>query len=89
MTSRQQTITGELRKWHRSIIGPDGRGVVVGKMYNDELDIWEDGEHAVIHFDAWVESVNFCLAVTKFSAIKCSREEEVPDAKGNRSSGAP
>lgn len=84
MTSRQPTITGELRKWRRDIV----KGCVIGHMYNDTHDIWEDGEEAVIHYSDWVESPNFYLAVTKASCIKCPKDEEKIDA-GNKSSGSP
>lgn len=89
MTSNQQTITGELRKWQRSKIGPDGKGTVIGLMYNDTKEIWEDGEAAVIHFNSWVVSVHFYLAVTNSTCIKCPKDEERPGVKGQRSSGAP
>lgn len=73
-----QTITGELRKW-RLLARPTsdgGMGVVVGKMYNDVHDIWEDGDDAVIHIRDWIESANFYLAVTHHSCIKCPKDEE-------------
>lgn len=72
----QQTITGELRKWHRErVVGRTG--VVMGHMYNDTHAIWDDGEAAVIYFTDWVESVNFFLAVTTGGGcIKCPRDEE-------------
>lgn len=76
MTSPRQTITGELRKWQRSEPRSSQKGFVEGVMYNDSKDIWEDGEAAVIHFDQWVESTNFYLAVTKTSCIKCPKDEE-------------
>lgn len=79
MTSRQPTITGELRKWQRDV----ARNVVIGKMYNDVNDIWEDGEDAVIHYKDWVESANFYLAVTNHSCVKCSKDEEKSNAVGN------
>lgn len=79
MTSRLPTTTGELRKWRVDHFDPNNKsGVVMGYMYNDELDIWEDGDAAVIRFDNWVESTNFYLAVTKFSCIKCPKDEERP-----------
>jgi hypothetical protein len=79
MTSKQPTITGELRKW-RLLVKPDvmKQGIVMGKMYNDVNDIWEDGEDAVIHISQWIESSNFYLAVTHHSAIKCPKDEEKP-----------
>lgn len=72
----QQTITGELRKWHRERV-VERTGVIVGYMFNDAHDIWEDGEPAVIYYVDWVESVNFFLAVTTGGGcIKCPRDEE-------------
>jgi len=74
MGSRQQTITGELRKW-RLEYDRDGNIVVIGNMYNDVHQIWEDGEPAVIHCIDWVESVNFYLAATANGAIKCPKND--------------
>lgn len=81
MTSNRQTITGELRKWRLHRIEaetPGGRrsGTVIGYMFNDQLDIWEDGEEAVVFFYDWVEAPNFFLAVTKYSCVKCPKDEE-------------
>lgn len=80
MTSRQQTITGELRKW-RLLVKPNlhlqAEGIIKGYMYNDAHDIWEDGDDAVIHIVDWVESANFYLAVTHKTAIKCMKDEEL------------
>lgn len=81
-----QTITGELRKW-RLLVKPNNGalGVVVGYMYNDTHDIWDDGDNAVIQIRDWVESANFFLAVTHHSAIKCMKDEEKmngPDSSG-------
>jgi hypothetical protein len=73
--AHQQTITGELRRWHRSF-NSKGDPCVIGHMYNDTHDIWEDGEDAVIFYSDWVESVNFYLAVCKLGAIKCPKDEE-------------
>lgn len=80
MTSRQPTITGELRKW-RLLLKPiaTSQGIVMGKVYNDANEIWEDGDDAVIHISEWVESTNFYLAVTHHSAIKCPKDEELPN----------
>lgn len=78
MTSRQPTITGELRKW-QLLVKPElmKQGIIQGYMYNDANDIWEDGDVAVIHISQWVESANFYLAVTHSSAIKCMKDEEL------------
>lgn len=78
MTSRQPTITGELRKW-QLLVKPElmKQGIVKGYMYNDAHDIWEDGDDAVIHISQWIESANFYLAVTHNSAIKCMKDEEL------------
>ena len=80
MGSPQQTITGELRKWRRKSRG-DGKTYIIGHMYNDTNDIWEDGEVAFIFYNDWIESVNFYLAVTgHVGCIKCPKDEEIPDA---------
>lgn len=84
MTSRQPTITGELRKWRRDIL----TNTVSGQMYGDTKQIWFDGEAAVVQFDRWEEGSTYYLAVTKLSAIKCPKDEEHPDAS-ERNSGAP
>ncbi len=86
MTSNPHTITGELRKW-RLLVKPGlmQQGIVMGKMYNDTNDIWEDGEDAVIHISDWVESVQFFLAVTHHSAIRCMKDEEKIDGGGDAS----
>lgn len=73
----QQTITGELRKWQ--LQQPKGLnfGTVIGYMYHDTHDIWEDGEEAVIQFKDWVDSANFYLVVTTLGGcIKLPKEEE-------------
>ena len=75
MASPQQTITGELRKWHREY-NSNGKPVVIGKMFNDANEVWEDGEDAMVHYLFWVESANFYLAATALGAIKCSKDEE-------------
>jgi hypothetical protein len=81
MTSVQRTITGELRKWQVKVMEVGSRrGIITGKMYNDTLDIWEDGDDAVIHFTDFVESANFYLAVTHHSCLKCMKDEERKDA---------
>lgn len=88
----QQTITGELRKWHREKV-VERTGVVIGYMYHDVNDIWEDGEEAVIHYVDWVVSTNFSLAVTAGGGcIKCPNDEErfngqVPPPIANQTSG--
>lgn len=82
----QQTITGELRKWHRDS-SLKGEPCVVGKMYNDIHDIWEDGEEAVIYYRNFVESPNFYLAVTSGGGcVKCPKDEEIVHP---RKAGAP
>lgn len=83
MASPQQTITGELRKWRLHKIDPEEKGqlrsgTVVGKMYNDINDIYEDGDEAIVLFNDWVESPNFYLAITKYSCVKCPKDEENP-----------
>jgi len=50
-------------------------------MFNDVKEIWMDGERAVIHFQKWVPSRGYYLAVTNLSAIKCYEDEEVKDGK--------
>lgn len=79
MVSPQQTITGELRKWRRKTRN-DGKTFVIGKMYNDINEVWDDGDEAFILYDNWIESVNFYLAVNKMGAFKCPKDEEIPDA---------
>lgn len=70
----RQTITGELRKWRHDVLSR----TVTGKMYNDEHDIWEDGEDAVIRYTDWYESANFFLAITHGGGcIKCAKDEQV------------
>lgn len=85
MTSKLPTITGELRKWRLLQPKVCKTGTVIGYMYDDALDIWEDGENAVIRFRDLVESANFYLAVTNHSCIKLPKDEEVPNVatKGN------
>ena len=74
MTSPQQTITAELRKWRRN------GSHIEGYVYNDVNDIWEDGDHALIYpVISWVESANFYLAVTHTACYKCSKDEELND----------
>lgn len=81
MASPQQTITGELRKWHHDA-KRDGTKCVVGKMYDDIHEIWEDGEDAVIVYNNWVESANFYLAVTGTGGcVKCPKDEEIKYGK--------
>ena len=75
----QQTITGELRKW-RHDHNSKGDRCVIGYMYNDIQEIWDDGEEAVIFYRDWVESANFYLAVTAHGAVKCSKDEEDKNA---------
>lgn len=77
MTSGMPTITGELRKWQLLQAKGEKLGTVMGYMYNDAHDIWEDGESAVIQFTDWVESANFYLAVTHHTAIKLPKDEEL------------
>lgn len=75
MTSRQPTITGELRKWRRDI----PHSCVIGIMYNDVRAIWFDGEGAVIVYQRWEDCGQYFLAVTQNSAIKCMKDEELPN----------
>lgn len=82
MTSQRQTITGELRKWRLQQLKGLQTGVVVGYMYNDVNDIWEDGDEAVIHFVFWHETANFYLAGTNTSCIKLEKSEERVDRNG-------
>lgn len=73
----QPTITGELKKWR--LMQPKGSktGTVIGAMYHDANDIWEEGEEAVIWFKDWVESLHFYLAVTALGGcIKLAKDEE-------------
>ena len=79
MASPQQMITGELRKWRRKTRN-DGRTFVIGKMYNDLTEIYDDGEEAFILYNDWVESANFYLAINKMGAFKCPKDEEIKDA---------
>lgn len=75
-----QMITGELRKWRRDTM-TNGDPCVVGTMYNDTQEIWEDGEEAVIRYGDWYESANYYLAVTiGGGCIKCPKDEEVRNA---------
>jgi hypothetical protein len=79
MASPQQMITGELRKWHHDVI--DGQRVIVGYMYNDRNDIWDDGDIAILHYRDLYESANFYIAFMNLSiCIKCPKDEEVTDA---------
>lgn len=73
----QQTITGELRKWRHN----DDH--IIGRMYHDIHDIYEDGDVAVIYYTDFVESVNFYLAVTPRGCIKCPKDEEIKYAAGS------
>lgn len=86
----QQTITGELRRWHHDL-NSKGEKCVVGYMFNDTNDIWEDGEGAIIFYIDLVESANFYLAVCANGAacIKLMKDEEVKHAskKFNGSNG--
>ena len=79
MASPQQMIIGELRNWRRKTRN-DGRNFVIGKMYNDVNDIWEDGDEAFILYTDWIESTNFYLAINKMGAFKCPKDEEIHDA---------
>ena len=88
MTFPQQTITAELRKWRLHKIDPAEMnqvrsGIVVGTIFNDAYDLYEDGDLAVIHFVDWVESPNFFLAVTHHSCVKCMKDEEKKDDGGD------
>lgn len=75
----QPTITGELRKWHHDH-NSKGEKCVIGQMYNDIGDIWEDGDTAVIFYKEFYESANFYLAVVNRSiCVKCPKDEEIKD----------
>lgn len=75
----QQTITGELRKWHHDLI--EGQKVIIGHMFNDVNEIWDDGDVAVLFYKELYESKNFCIAFMNSSiCIKCPYDEEDKDA---------
>lgn len=83
-----QTITGELRKWHHDV-NSRGERCVVGVMYNDTKDIWDDGEPAVIFYHRWVEASTFYLAVMdKHTCVKCHKDEEQIDASKKNNGGS-
>lgn len=80
MSAQRQTITGELRKWHHDV-NSKGERCIVGKMYHDTLDIWDEGDDAVIFYSELIESVNFYLAVLRNNVcVKCPKDEEVKHA---------
>ena len=79
----QRTITGELRKWR--LLRPKGEvpNTVIGYMYNDLNDIWEDGDEAVIRFIYWWEAASYYLIGTKTSCIKLEKDEEKLNGVGS------
>jgi len=85
MISRQPTITGELRKWRLMQPKYQKSGTVIGYMFNDELDIWEDGEEAVIRFVDFIEAPNYYLVVCNHSCIKLPKDEERHESNGTPS----
>lgn len=71
MISPQQTITAELRRWHKL----DDKHVE-GFVYNDINEVWVDGEHALLFpIIEWIESTNFWLVRTNTACYKLSKDE--------------